>query len=652
MKKFLTDISACFLSTLLVAQSGQALPKHSKTSRINGLQSFAISQDPVLRGSQIIADDSSDVLYVSPSSKKSQAGVFQLVALPACDILKDNYDLTYLMPNVPVDKYADFALKGPYSPFFDAKLGNYVRQSGMLNRIAQKIDEIDRIKADHKNIVAAYERIKMNFREAQAEYSAAEISYAALSKRIESLSSLLIETADSDERSRIERALDEARLEKEKEGPELKERYRLARRTLVRVSPQYAEAKSIYDVTVPSVSELESEIVSLTSIFETINNLSVNSFLANERALQAYEASTLGTASASYSIWSDEESRLRTVLLSYSKKEPFFIRHTVSRLPIHNIRLKKPQSSVMYSAVSGAIKGNTTNSISKIGYDENGLIVADGNELSERPLFIKDNQLVTPQIHTLSDDGSGTYTNLVTRGAYCTGSSMARHRWTVKSTFNQGESESVFDFDVYFYKPRDINILAQSVAFEYEFYVRSEPIAANCSLEVNKFRSFLSNSGTSGFLFWRKDWSEAERERAEQSGISCRVMMSPAGETPNYGEQAKRIESIRQAMMQEIAAEFILTYAKSWEISQRQSALSKPNDGAYRAGIALEVLCGINMYCAVGSIILKTGDELFGTHKDKVKNRDFLSGVIRRSYDETSWTISNGQAVIDLNVNL
>lgn len=112
------------------------------------------------------------------------------------------------------------------------------------------------------------------------------------------------------------------------------------------------------------------------------------------------------------------------------------------------------------------------------------------------------------------------------------------------------------------------------------------------------------------------------------------------------------IESIRQAMMQEIAAEFILTYAKSWEISQRQPAIPNPGAAAFKAGAALMTLCGENIYCAVAGIVLKTGNELFGSNASKTKNRDFMSGSIYRSYEESSWTISNGQAVIDLTVPL
>ncbi|HXW52794.1 MAG TPA: hypothetical protein VEL47_01685, partial [Myxococcota bacterium] len=562
------------------------------------------------------------------------------------------YDLTYLMPNVPVKDYVEFARRGPYSPFFDTKLGNYVRQSNILNLIAEKAGEIERIKSNHKEIVAAYERVKLAFDEAQKELQAAEAAYSSLSKRLDTLNNRLLDASNEEEKAELRKALDEATKAKEKEGPEYNERLRTARKQFYRITPEYVEAKSVYDTAVPNIDILRTEIVSLVAIFETINSLSANNFAANERSLQAFETTTVGTATASYSIWSDEEARLRNVLSTYGRRESYFRNHSVARLPIHNIRLKKPQSISTQGSISGGLNGSTSISFASVGAKSDSLVVADGAQSTSYPIFTKDNQFVTPEMKTLSGDGAGTYSNLVTRGALCTGNSQARYNWPVKTVFNSGGHQSTIEFKVYGFKPRTSNVLAQSIALEYDYYVRSEPTGANCTLNINKFRSFVTDNGSSGFLFWRTSWSQAERQQIEQSGINCHILLSPNGENPDYKEQAKQVEALRQAMMQEIAAEFILTYAKQWDVSQRQGALPKNRDALVTAGNALESLCGTNVYCALASIALKSGDELFGSHADRIKNRDYLSGTIRRSYDETSWTLSFGQAVIDLFVSL
>lgn len=639
-----------FILAIMLAQSVMTLPKYSKPSKINELQSYAISRDPVLMGTQIFSDDIANMIYVSPSSKKATSGIFQPVAMPACDILKDQYELTYLMPKVSTRNYVDFAKNGPYSPFFDAKLGNYVRHASIMNRIMQKVEEISEIKNNNKALVIAYEEVKIKLEQAQAEYSAAEASYEQLNRNILSLLELLKVTTDAEEKAHIEKSLIEARKYKETEELARKERLRLALKELLPLKPQYAQIKANYDATVPNIENLNSDIASLEAIYESIHRLSVNHLNTNERALQAFESTTVGMASASYSIWADEEARLREVLATYGRRNDFS-KHSVSRLPIHNIRLKKPVGNVALSHISGSFNGNTSMKVISAGASPDGLSIADHSKLSTNPIFIKNQQFVLPQIETLSGDGAGTYTNLVTRGAYCTGSSQ-RNSWRVKAEFTDEKVKFETQFDVYGYRPRTANVLAQSVALDYEFFVRSDPIKANCTMQISKFRDFVVNSGSSGILFWKTAWSETDRKRMDQSGIVCNITMSPSGQSPDYKEQEKRIELIRQAMIQEIAAEFILTYAKSWEVTQRQPALPKNNNAAFTAGVALEALCGLNPYCAVGSIILKTGDELFGSQADKVKNRDYLSGSIRRSYDETSWTLSNGTAVIDLLVRI
>lgn len=649
--RFPSRVLCTFLSIGILAQSAMALPKKSQRSRITDFQAYAVAQDPILKGTEILADDREKVVYISPTSKKSQSGAFQAVATPACDILKDNYDLTYLMPNVPVDQYVNFAKNGPFSPFFDARIGNYVRHASMLHSIATKIQEIGQLKVKNKDTVAAFEEAKFLLEQAQGEYQVAEAAYAELSKNISSLMELLKFTTDADERARIEAELVEARKLKVSEELTRAERVRLAILALMPIKPKYTLAKAKYDIVLPTISELTLQQATLETIFQSMQTLSEKHWSANETALQAFESATVGTASASYSIWGDEESRLRNVLALYNRRVSYFSKYGVVRLPIHNIRLKKPVGNVIQSNISGSFNGETTMAVTKVGTTNGGLSVGDQASSSVYPTFTKDNQAVVPEVKKLSNDGAGTYTNLVTRGAFCTGSSK-RHKWPVNVTFTDNNLQIRSNFDVFTFKGRTTNVLAQSVALEYEYYVRTDPIGVTCTMDISKFRSFAVDTGSSGFLFWRDSWAEQQRSLVDNSGIVCNVTMSPTGDSPNYQDQANRVEAIRQAMMQELAAEFILTYAKSWQVSQTQPALPKKKDAAVAAGIALETLCGTNVYCAVTSIVLKTGDELFGSHADKVRNRDYLSGKIRRGYDESSWTISNGTAVIDLVVNL
>jgi|GEM_PF-2781157 len=642
---------ALVAAAFLCCQSGLALPKYNRNNHVNDFQASAVAHDPVLAGSQIMVDDLSNTIYVSPSSKKAQTGLYQPLASSACEILADHYQLTYLMPQVSQADYVEVAKKGPFSSFFDAKLGNYVRHSFVLNQIVDKINEIDRIKKANKNVIIDYDIAKNGFEQAQNEFDLADAAYAELSKNILSLKELIIEVDDADERIRLETALKDARQTKVEDGPELKDRLREARREVHRLRPPYEKAKAVYEATIPNIEQLHADIKSLSAIFEAINELSIKNFETNERALKAFESSTVGLASASYSIWGDEVARLQNILAS-GKDHFHYFGYNVARLPIHNVRLKKPIISKTSGSLSGSFNGDISSKLETVGMSNDGLMVSDGSEISRYHVFTKNRQAVIPEVKTLSGDGAGTYQNLITRGALCTGHSEHRNSWPVNTIFKSGDLEIENNFQVFSYKPRSSSILAQSVALEYDFYARSDPTKVSCTLDVTKFNSFLANAGTSGFLFWRTSWSETERHRLDKSGLDCQVKLSPSGENPRHDEQSQYVESIRQAMMQEVAAEFILTYAKSWEISQRQPAIPDPGRASYRAGVALMTLCGANVYCAVGSIVLKAGNELFGSNAGKTKNQDYTSGIIHRSYEESSWTVSNGQAVIDLTVYL
>lgn len=643
------------MTMMLSTQTILAMPKYdSDNAELNALQAFARNQDPIIKGAQILGDDHADLLYISPSSKKAHAGAFQQLANPACHILKNHYDLTYLMPDVPVEDYAEFAKKGPFTPFFDTRVGNYVRYASIINRMTNKMDEISQLKSKNSKIVEEFEIARANFEQAQAEYNDADAAYGELIRKIQSLVDLLGHTNDDEKRARIREAIDEANRIMDQEGPKREERLSKAINEINRVRPIYVSTRAAYNAAIPNIEDLNEQVASLFKIFEHINNVAMSNFVANEKSLQDFESSTVGIAKASYSIWGDEESRLQNVLSSFNLERPYFRQYGAARLPIHNIRLKKPKGIEMSGAVSGSfLSGDTSTVITNMGSTSDGMLIGNVTKASKYPIFIKDDEQVTPAIQTLSGDGAGTYNNLVTRGSFCTGNSK-RRSWMVESQFMVDESPIKSRFEVYSYQPRTTNILAQSVALEYDFYVRSKPIKVDCSLDVSRFRTFTATSGSSGILFWRKSWSSADRTRADNSGIVCQVNVSPSGDYPNYKEQNEYAQSIQQAMMQEIAAEYILTYAKSWEIYRYQPAVPdiNPGKGAYKAGTALMALCGTNIYCAIGGIILKTGNELFGSHSHRDTNYDHLTGKIHRSYEENSWTTSSGQAVIDLTVNL
>ncbi|MCX4028270.1 hypothetical protein H0A36_06240 [Endozoicomonas sp. SM1973] len=649
MLKSKFTVSLLAMAVSAATMQAVALPKpNTNTAKLDKFQSYAIKNEPLLKGVSILGDHDPrlKVLYVSPSSKKTQTGSFEINSTPGCNYLQGQYNITYNMPSGDLQAAAK---AGPFSPYFDSQFGNYVRQTTILDKMANKIAEIDRLKEKNKTIVAKYTKYKFEFDTAQADFDKADSELKALSSKITELISLLGLATDEEEIAALKEAIAEAKQNAKEKTPEAKAAYKEAYKRLIKVRPLYSQALGDYQAAIPNIEEIEQQISTLSRIFVTFNNSSIEAWDRSEEIRQKLETTPVGIAAASYSIWGQEETLLRAAVNRYSSINHFFHGYTVSRLPIFNIKGHAKRDMKINNNVSGSTIGTSTLSHSTVGDTGNSHAVSTNTDVPEH-MFTKDGATVEPEAKTLKNNGAGNFRNVVTRGAYCTGSSTPQQN-IVKAEYKTSNYSFNPEITVPYYKSRSSNVLAQTVAFDYDYFVKTDPINVSCRLDIEKFQSFIASKGSSGFLFWRKSWSETERKRIDKSGMKCDVDISPSGANPDPLKERQRIEDIRQMMIKEIAAEFILTYAKSWKISQNSPVV--PNgEGAKAAGTALMSLCGGNMYCQVGSIILKNGAELFGSNKGRTKNKDFLKGVISRHYKEQSFTINHGTAVVDVNVRL
>ncbi|RYZ86764.1 MAG: hypothetical protein EOP04_13200 [Proteobacteria bacterium] len=266
------------------------------------------------------------------------------------------------------------------------------------------------------------------------------------------------------------------------------------------------------------------------------------------------------------------------------------------------------------------------------------------------PIFSQNGVLMEPRINLLQGNGGGTFQNLITRGAFCTGSSE-RYTEIVEKQVDRGGAPSVFDITVGVYKTRQSNVLAQSVSLNYSYNVKNDPSDVECTMDISKFNTQISSKKTSGFLFWRKSKTSEQRAQDAQSGIDCKVN----AEDGAVGGH-ERMLAIKDAMISEIGAEYILQYAESYEVFTSKEApvavLPNPGPAADKMGTALGALCGANVYCQVGTIVLKTGNELFGSASGGASSTDTVSGKITRKYNEHTYTTLKADATVDLEVSL
>jgi hypothetical protein len=641
------------LGMVLGSGHAAAMPYYRSSQAMNAIDAQKIANDPVLKNVSLFGDHADgNMLYVSPASRKSQTGQYQIAASPVCEILANQYALVYAVPQDSLENWRTLAKAGPYSAYFDLNFGNYIRQSPVLEEMALKISQIDSLRQQHQSKTDAYERAKQVLDAAKARFTRADGAIKDYPARIRQQQDGMALAITPEAIKLIQDEIAAIRKEYEERLPGLREELVAANREVIKAESDFARAKGEYDAVVPNTEEVQARITTLSNTFGALAEFATKTFTVANTNLINLETAAVGTANASYSIWGDEEARLRASLKPGSNV-------TIARLPIFNIRFKEPQSNDKASSVvPGAIPNvpsltpslDNSVSVENRGIDSNTtpLKTSEGVGLGT---FEKNGQPVLPKTDVYSGAGAGTFTRLITRGAYCTGDSNRKvNVFKVPGEVNSRFKR--FDVPVAQYEQRSRNILAQTVALEFDMNLKTDPLDVTCTMDISRFRSWVSRSGSSGFLFWRKKWSKEERTAIDQSGLACDVGISETG-TGSSAETQARLDTIRQAMLQDMAAEFVLTYAKSYQFTASQKA-TEPNvqQPAEKFGTALQALCGPNVYCQVGAIVLKTGAELFGSTRGSASGEEHISGTISRSYRERAYITKPGDATIDLTVTL
>lgn len=652
LMKRLTSASILCGFTMASTQS-YAMPYYKQNEALKQVNGSLLAADPLLSGASLFADHdpSNEIVYVSPSSKKLQTGVYQVNATPACNILANQYALTYYVPSEPATRWREVAQSGPFSAYFDHNFGNYIRQARLLDELANKIGQIESMRARYPREVQAYTDAKQALSFAQERDNAIQAQIDSYSNRIDALSRLL-GTASAEEVPAIRSEIETVRAEFEVEKPQLREEKRQTQRAVIAAEQAYSSALGAYEAVIPNETELVARIQNLTTVFQSIQTLSSSTVSIADMTLLKMETAGVGTASASYSIWGQEEAALKNLLNQSGSN------FAAARLPIFNVVFKQAQQSDKPSSVDAdvlpaseftpSVDNSTSVSIEGATPDATVVTNAEGTDL---PVFDNNGVPVVPKKDLLTSAGAGTFTRLVSRGAYCTGDSDRNIVTEQPSGVIGGELTS-FNFPLGVFKSRNRNVLAQSVALEYDFNLKTDPISVTCQMDIDRFRKWTNKKGSSGFLFWRKGWSKEQREAVDESSLRCDVDISEQNDG-TVASSTARVDAIKQGLMQDMASEFILTYAKSYEmLKSAEPAVPNVSAAAERFGVATAALCGPNVYCQVGSIVLKNGAELFGSNKGSSSGEDHLKGVIRRSYSERSYITKAGQATIDLTVTL
>jgi len=628
---------------VLTTASAHALPSlHKSNSGLAQINARAGSDDR-LNGATFYADsnDNSRVIYVSPAARKTQQGQFQNGGvLIQCPTLQSMYDMAYSAP--PQADWQSTALAGPYSPYFDLHFGNYLRNATLLEDILDTEVAITNICDDHPAECSEFYEAEGLYeaRVDEVEFTEAEINRLN-GFRDRAQDCLLLALLPTEEQACLDTMAEEA-AERAAELPTAVAAYRDARREMLIAKDRYILAKAAFDALAPTREALEDLRFLLEGHFATIDALADRAFTRNVATLDSFESKMVGTARAMFSVYDQEVSAGRRAAAGSG--------YSVAELPLMNVTIGSDTAdNETGTAITGTLASRGfTREMSK-ARGPNQIAVAGTERFFST--FRKGGQsLPIANIEPAATTAQTLFEVDVTQGSFCQGRTGGE-----RSITRVAAGGSFWDVVRRRYVNRTTPLLAQPVGFSYDFFAAADPISVECSLDVDRFTREIRRRGSSGFLFWRRRWDDAQRTRVEEMGVSCEVTKAPSISFPDQADQDEYLEELRQAMEQEIMAEFVLNYAKSWNVANRgpDGSALEPTRPFRNIGYAVTSICGTNPFCYITGVVLKNLDELFGTKAGTTSNTDSLSGTITRSYKENSYRLLHqDQRVVMLEVRV
>jgi hypothetical protein len=648
MKKTTQRATAALCISMISTGPAYAMPSYKKNSGqvLSKLQTAAATK-PELHGAQFFEDHNKNVktIYVSPATRKTETGLYTNVGVtPQCNKLEELYKLTYLLP---ANNWG-VAARAPFSPIFDMGYGINARNEPLLQKIADKAGAADEIVRTQQAKYKAYLEAKELHEQAKADVESANAAIAALNADVTAAGQLVtLATFETVEAARA--VLAEAIRQRDEQLPDARARLSAAIQAELPLRQPYAAAYAAWKPFEVNLAQLTEQRVAIEGAVEAMQALAMDSFNYAESTLNKFEQAQTGKATAGYTLFDKEVGAANTALGSGRNG------YSLVQLPMVNVRL--------------APKGNRINATSTGAPNMTGNVALDKSATPEAskvlglakatPSVFKDATTGKPvnfvERTPSVNEGAGTYSTVVTRGAFCTGDSVRTEKVRTENLTTLGTNRPIA-IKYSDYKPKGGTVLAQAVALNYEYYVKSDPVGVKCTLDVEKTTKSIQSGKKKRFLFWSKDTRKTVIDQNVESGLSCTITSAPTAGDPNPEAQAQRLEDLRTKMASEMLAQYILANAKSYEVytlSPTGDVVQKPSEGLAKAGTALGTICGnTNTYCAIGSIVLKSAEELIGFQNGSREANAHMKTKLTRDFTENAYHLANGSAVINLQVKL
>jgi hypothetical protein len=647
-------MSCLALTGLMQSFTATATPLPSSKFKLDGPSAAAIARDPLLKSAKILKDHATNVLYVAPASQKVQAGTFVATAPIECDRYRGLYELTFKMPANNQEARAMVDRLESTGPYFDQLYGNYALFTDIIRKAYYAAVNVEAWRAAHLTELEEVGALEIRIANLDAQIRLKDQQLEPLNRELMQANLAMLRTPlGSPERAQAEAAytavynrvigsintLEAEKLALNEQRLPLDLERQLLQNALDSSKPMdYDEAMELASKARRAMNDLNSDAATAQS-----NLVS---------ALDTVETKTVGFATASYTVWGEEQARLAAILAANNSP------YAAQRLPIFNVNFIKSSpvsnsSSVVQNSSAEQLIGgqNINKQVSTFG-----IRAPEANSSFQAGSFAQmfdrvNNKIVDVGIREKKVvDNSFTFNSLITQGLYCSGKSerdTSVVNWGMKNDLKATLTRTLIP------AKRTHPVLSQSVKVKYDYYEKTDPIAVTCSLQIDKFESFARNAGSNRFLFWGKKWDHAERERVNNNGLYCNLDTNAQAGTPQV--DSARTQEIYQSLMQDLAADYILNFASDYDVIATQPVGPIMNEGgqyAQSVGPAMTTLCGANVYCQIANVVFTALDELIEARSGKISREDTQRGTMTRSYSERSYTIAKDESLSTFEVRL
>jgi hypothetical protein len=634
-KSFLLSV----VSLSLLSPHASALP--DPRANISALTS-KVSLDGV---GQVLGDHkSSNTLYVKPGGYKFKGKFFQTNGAVDCEDLYNLRKTTYRMPTE--EEFEGVITKNSfYSPTFESTVGVAAKNLTLLKRLTDaKFETADYMKK-HRDIYG--------------RYSSTLAQLDLLKGDLETVDAL-VQDRNSQFVSEIAIAATEAqkvvaRNNYRTDLVNLNNRRAQITSMKYNAAREHNEALKSWAPFKDELDWLQNVESNLQTSFDKMQILADQSLERSERIVKLLEEKIVGVASTGYSLSPDAQiarlsERIKKAKLSgfhVQAVTPFNIRLNPG-VTKSNLGVKDSIQNLDYKLITYHFPQNTRVAVG----DQKRWVELSGTKLKQ------DGKPAEDYRFSVSDFGgsfgsSQAFEMPVTQGALCGYGKSDRKNYKYTDSKGNKFSKTV-ELEKYDFPSADQPIFVQNVALRYNYYQKAEPIEGSCRMNVDKSSSFVRNAGKKTSWSWFKksshSWDNTKKSLVNNMGLSCKLTKRPQGANPEESKAINR--AFEKALYKDMFNMFLITYAKDYTVKPVKPELLDSDSKIFsKIGTGVMSLCGTNLYCQIGGIVLKSLDELVGArHTGTTSNTTTMKGVLSRTMSLDGYLIAEGNALMEMRV--